>query len=157
MDSNHRPRAYQARALTCWAMSPRRIVSAAIARILLCWTLVILTRSLHLRGFSSTLNFSYAGVCLSGLLSGDDGIRTHDPLLAGQVLSQLSYTPIWSFLWLFFSSFQWAWYLTENWTTSVSCTLLQPLSVDLRVCLLQFSLERRWSSRTFRYGYLVTT
>ena len=32
---------------------------------------------------------------LSGLSShgGDDGIRTHDPLLAGQVLSQLSYTP----------------------------------------------------------------
>ena len=25
---------------------------------------------------------------------GDDGVRTHDPLLAGQVLSQLSYTPI---------------------------------------------------------------
>ena len=24
---------------------------------------------------------------------GDNGIRTHDPLLAGQVLSQLSYTP----------------------------------------------------------------
>ena len=33
---------------------------------------------------------------------GDDGIRTHDPLLAGQVLSQLSYTPIWYFLWLGF-------------------------------------------------------
>ena len=29
---------------------------------------------------------------------GDDGIRTHDPLLAGQVLSQLSYTPI--FVWV---------------------------------------------------------
>ena len=28
---------------------------------------------------------------------GDDGIRTHDPLLAGQVLSQLSYTPESSF------------------------------------------------------------
>ena len=28
---------------------------------------------------------------------GDDGIRTHDPLLAGQVLSQLSYTPICTF------------------------------------------------------------
>ncbi len=27
-------------------------------------------------------------------IGGDDGIRTHDPLLAGQVLSQLSYTPI---------------------------------------------------------------
>ena len=41
--------------------------------------------------------------CVSRLLSligistdgGDDGNRTHDPLLAGQVLSQLSYTPIW--------------------------------------------------------------
>ena len=29
------------------------------------------------------------------LVGGDDGIRTHDPLLAGQVLSQLSYTPLW--------------------------------------------------------------
>ena len=29
---------------------------------------------------------------------GDDGIRTHDPLLAGQVLSQLSYTPICGYL-----------------------------------------------------------
>ena len=28
---------------------------------------------------------------------GDDGIRTHDPLLAGQVLSQLSYTPVLGF------------------------------------------------------------
>ena len=27
------------------------------------------------------------------IFGGDDGIRTHDPLLAGQVLSQLSYTP----------------------------------------------------------------
>ena len=33
--------------------------------------------------------------CLRQLADGgDDGIRTHDPLLAGQVLSQLSYTPI---------------------------------------------------------------
>ena len=35
------------------------------------------------------------------LPTGDDGIRTHDPLLAGQVLSQLSYTPIGVFV-LFF-------------------------------------------------------
>ena len=28
---------------------------------------------------------------------GDDGNRTHDPLLAGQVLSQLSYTPVQGF------------------------------------------------------------
>ena len=30
---------------------------------------------------------------------GDEGVRTPDPLLAGQVLSQLSYTP--KFLWVF--------------------------------------------------------
>ena len=28
--------------------------------------------------------------------NGDGEIRTHDPLLARQVLSQLSYTPIWA-------------------------------------------------------------
>ena len=33
-------------------------------------------------------------LCLQSKLDGDDGIRTRDPLLAGQVLSQLSYTPI---------------------------------------------------------------
>ena len=31
---------------------------------------------------------------LTEIHGGDDGNRTHDPLLAGQVLSQLSYTPI---------------------------------------------------------------
>ena len=31
---------------------------------------------------------------LRKFLGGDDGNRTHDPLLAGQVLSQLSYTPM---------------------------------------------------------------
>ena len=85
MDSNHRPHAYQACALTTWAMRP---------------------------------------------LGGDEGIRTPDPLLAGQVLSQLSYTP---------NFFQYP----QNWTMIIPS--------------LTFSLERRWSSRTFRYGYLVTT
>ena len=50
---------------------------------------------LHLRvlHFSfSCLHPIYASRRLPG--GGDDGIRTHDPLLAGQVLSQLSYTPI---------------------------------------------------------------
>ena len=39
----------------------------------------------------------YLGVFFSHSLAplgGDEGIRTPDPLLAGQVLSQLSYTPI---------------------------------------------------------------
>ena len=38
--------------------------------------------------------FCTLGNSLSEVSGGDDGIRTHDPLLAGQVLSQLSYTPI---------------------------------------------------------------
>ena len=43
-----------------------------------------------------SLNSHFQGIPLRYLIShgGDDGIRTHDPLLAGQVLSQLSYTPI---------------------------------------------------------------
>ena len=41
---------------------------------------------------SSALHSRFA--CRGFPTGGDDGIRTHDPLLAGQVLSQLSYTPI---------------------------------------------------------------
>ena len=82
VDSNHRPRAYQARALTTWAMSPFSFS----------------------RCISFTLTFFFSPRVLALKLSalgrgdsppgGDDGNRTHDPLLAGQVLSQLSYTPI---------------------------------------------------------------
>ena len=56
--SNHRPLAYQASALACWAMSPYR-----------CY------------------------LPIGQPFGGDEEIRTLDPLLAGQVLSQLSYTP----------------------------------------------------------------
>ena len=52
---------------------------------------------------SHPIFFNFGGILLPG---GDDGIRTHDPLLAGQVLSQLSYTPIllkMSFAFLHFS------------------------------------------------------
>ena len=59
----------------------------------------------ELRGFLSkkawqrtsmgrTLCFSCLKFPFIASLAGDDGIRTHDPLLAGQVLSQLSYTPM---------------------------------------------------------------
>ena len=44
-------------------------------------------RPVSLRYFSSSIS---QGFTLDG---GDEGIRTLDPLLAGQVLSQLSYTP----------------------------------------------------------------
>ena len=48
---------------------------------------------------SNHLSYAPLWLLLRGSLThtfgGDDGNRTHDPLLAGQVLSQLSYTPIW--------------------------------------------------------------
>ena len=43
---------------------------------------------------STTRSFSLAYSLRLFAVGGDDGIRTHDPLLAGQVLSQLSYTPL---------------------------------------------------------------
>ena len=45
------------------------------------------------RGFLPLPLLAIGTVFLS-FTDGDDGIRTHDPLLAGQVLSQLSYTPM---------------------------------------------------------------
>ena len=77
-DSNLRPHAYQACALTTWATSPRR-------------------RKL---GFFRRRFFS-----LSFALGGDEEDRTPDPLLARQVLSQLSYTPIFTGLRTFLLNF----------------------------------------------------
>ena len=110
-------------------------------------------------------------VSLNSPFGGDDGIRTHDPLLAGQVLSQLSYTPV-----LFRVSGLFAFRtVPKNWTTidileilvfylgfSISKTILYGLHFCASVYVdpsgdQRFSIERRWSSRTFRYGYLVTT
>ena len=142
MDSNHRPRAYQARALATWAMSPCSF-----------WL-----RFLCPLG-TLTVKLSYLG--------GDDGIRTHDPLLAGQVLSQLSYTPIGVFNCFAFQvspeSLQDSpWKSNNKWFLK---TFVKSLRFCFRLSIsashyfreVTFSIERRWSSRTFRYGYLVTT
>ena len=69
---------------------------------------------------------------------GDDGIRTHDPLLAGQVLSQLSYTP--KLLWfvvvsvftpLFSFSFQWKVKSEEvNFSKSIWKILVGPSGLE---------------------------
>ena len=42
---------------------------------------------------ASTLAYTCFLLCMALCLRGDGEIRTHDPLLARQVLSQLSYTP----------------------------------------------------------------
>ena len=154
VDSNHRPRAYQARALTTWAMSQYTKCRMQNAKC------KIIRFSLVLFGSRS----------LSG--GGDDGIRTHDPLLAGQVLSQLSYTPIcftndeWSrfamrrmlriheVFWVFAFSPKDPSKLNNESSYSDKTVILCRIHL---VMYGRFSIERRWSSRTFRYGYLVTT
>ena len=131
MDSNHRPRAYQARALTTWATNRSQVVPVP---------------SSH--------------GSLSG--GGDDGIRTHDPLLAGQVLSQLSYTPI--SMGSCFSKDPSSFRLPDPCKLNNKRSVLAvhaPVSSLTRMTdpwkSVPVSIERRWSSRTFRYGYLVTT
>ena len=145
VDSNHRPRAYQARALTTWAMSQYVAFGSDICsagEITLWW---------NPYGWNPHfVPIRFASACLSG--GGDDGIRTHDPLLAGQVLSQLSYTPIFMGLLLF---------SPKDPSKLNNESIYSDKTVILcRIHLVmygRFSIERRWSSRTFRYGYLVTT
>ena len=171
MDSNHRPRAYQARALTTWAMSPCKFFG--VSRLSLTLFGGFITVFSLLSAYSPAcedFHFklpSTVFACPGFRTGGDDGNRTHDPLLAGQVLSQLSYTPIFSLGLLSFLS------VTQNWTTIRSVqesgvsllsrrlfSYLPTYEYDLTISPrseIMFSIERRWSSRTFRYGYLVTT
>ena len=156
MDSNHRPRAYQARALTTWATNRYSCVDSShlSARVVPCSELLFLYHR------EWTLEFplnhpEWSRRTLSA--GGDDGIRTHDPLLAGQVLSQLSYTPIPRAL--FFSRI-----ISGPWKLNNKRLVLCFLCTDLVLTRMTgswhpvpVSIERRWSSRTFRYGYLVTT
>ena len=59
--------------------------------------------------------------------------------LQGRRSSQLSYSPIFKIIMYFKSTLK---------NKQLNLSSFKPFS---------FSLERRWSSRTFRYGYLVTT
>ena len=105
---------------------------------------------------------------LKSLLGGGKEDRTPDPLLAKQVLSQLSYTPadndwwVWEDLNFRPHAYQ-ACALTTWATNPLSILGLPPLLLLKRIRrrYLQVSFlcffERRWSSRRFPYGYLVTT
>ena len=83
VDSNHRPRAYQARALTCWAMSPRHGAAAKLALSLawywsshpvLCfWLALVSPMWLRLLLFGSFVCFLTSLLCLSG--QGDRSFR----------------------------------------------------------------------------------
>ena len=80
MDSNHRPPAYQADALTCWAISPN-IRSRTQSCFKPCYQ-------------ASPCTDYFSDRVSSPSTGGDNRDRTDDPLLAKQVLSQLSYTPV---------------------------------------------------------------
>ena len=137
VDSNHRPRAYQARALTTWAM----------------------------RHYGYLSRFPH--VPLVEMM----GIEPMTPCLQGRCSPSWATPPsVWVSLFSF-SNLS----VTQNWTTSRSLFPSQYSTTSLVVfssfgfCFaylqirdicewyLTFSIERRWSSRTFRYGYLVTT
>ena len=132
VDSNHRPRAYQARALTTWAMR-------------------------HY-GYSSRFPYSYhwwrwwesnpwPPACRAGALPAE----LH-PHRFGYHSVSLSVTENWTTSRSLFPQY--------STTSSSSSSLWFFAYLQIRdICewYLTFSIERRWSSRTFRYGYLVTT
>ena len=91
VDSNHRPHAYQACALTTWAMSPHLSVLSPLK------------------------------------IGGDERDRTDDPLLAKQVLSQLSYTPMF-------------WVKSEEWKVNSELFILT-LFLALPIRLLRYINE----------------
>ena len=75
-------------------MSPLSYFDVSRLSRLVFASLVFVLRCLRHRVMSlASVNSPELG-CRHCRPGGDDGIRTHDPLLAGQVLSQLSYTPI---------------------------------------------------------------
>ena len=159
VDSNHRPRAYQARALTTWAMSP--------------WSFsVYLVLSLHpcfyrasSRGTCSHSLCRSLAVRLSGLVE-MMGIEPMTPCLQGRCSPSWATPPFF----LGVIEFPFGHSKLNNkligtrkrcfLTLSPSFSYLPTYEYDLTASLkleIMFSIERRWSSRTFRYGYLVTT
>ena len=153
VDSNHRPRAYQARALTTWAMSPCKFSSVYLVHLAHHWwrwresnpwppacragalpaelhphNNEVIGKSEEWIGMRSLLSISFELPFGHSKLNNNE--RLFKPLLCLYFLSP---------------SFFWFWSISEYDTTAT-----------LSPCIV-FSIERRWSSRTFRYGYLVTT
>ena len=95
------------------------------------------------------------------IFCGDKRTRTADICRAKATLYQLSYTPSWAILDLNQRPHPYQGCALTNWANS-------PLNFNLKkdgksfsvIINLDFNLlilKRRWSNRTFQYGYLVTT
>ena len=146
VDSNHRPRAYQARALTTWAMSPCKF---SVYLVLSSPFILPYTFDVWLSGVPDWWRWwesnPWPPACRAGALPAE--LHPHISM---------------RFKWLT---------VTQNWTTMkdalASLILISRLSFWFLlykttmsqhfVFDITVSIERRWSSRTFRYGYLVTT
>ena len=153
VDSNHRPRAYQARALTTWAMSP---FDSSVYLVLLS------TRS----SLSSPHRLTKFG-CRYYRLVEMMGIEPMTPCLQGRCSPSWATPPYFYMRFLSFLEEHSKLNNNERLTRLSARTIL---AVFFGFCLfvnydssaapllqVTFSIERRWSSRTFRYGYLVTT
>ena len=144
VDSNHRPRAYQARALTTWAMSqyrgrPRSRDSPSFFSFrsscarnchLHFWFFCVRLPKRWWRWWDSN---PWPPACRAGALPAELHPHIYGTLLfSPKDPSKLNNESIYSD------------------KTVILCRIHI-------VMYGRFSIERRWSSRTFRYGYLVTT
>jgi hypothetical protein len=104
----------------------------------------------------------FYSILYEDFFGGGKEVRTPDPLLAKQVLSQLSYTPNCWWVWedLNFRPHAYQACALTTWATN-PYRVCHPISSLKRICrryiYVSFFFERRWSSRRFPYGYLVTT
>ena len=161
VDSNHRPRAYQARALTTWAMSPfsclRCISSYSRSRYFYRWwrwwesnpwppacRAGALPAELHphLGLFKWIVNSEEFSTLSLFLILSD--------LRSLKIEQQQTYTSLKPLLYLIVRKIYVFTFLVLVYFQTYELSVTPLL-------LLTFSIERRWSSRTFRYGYLVTT
>ena len=166
VDSNHRPRAYQARALTTWAMSHYRGRPR-------CRDSPSFLRSVH---FLHELFVSFLAPDPCPVVE-MMGFEPMTPCLQGRCSPSWA-TPPYCCLrqWYCFAVILLRSDIASQWYAlgmgfcffskrSFKIEQRIDLYLDKTVCYVaymlvmygRFSIERRWSSRTFRYGYLVTT
>ena len=154
MDSNHRPRAYQARALTTWATNRYSVLILPHLSPPVCFSFVL---------FSFTLISEEWKVKSEEVRSNKferwwrwwDSNPWPPACRAGALPTELHPHTTGSFL---FSRIM---PVPENWTTKDWYIAIRVPTSSTRMTEswhpVPVSIERRWSSRTFRYGYLVTT
>ena len=156
MDSNHRPHAYQACALTTWATNRFSRSLGIGSSIALSFT----SLSLLVKSEKWIVN-SEEVIFPLGRLVEMMGIEPMTPCLQGRCSPSWATPPYhtgfflkdhYEFLRFWSLKIEQQKFRTSSLKTSLVKSTPRSPWKDLMV-----SIERRWSSRTFRYGYLVTT